>query len=178
MTALVAAKGEHEIIWASDSLSILNDRKYLDGAKYVQVTHHRSGNNIVVGCAGDSRLFDAVRWMNWQQVRKSHKEWGERYWQIELLPLILRAAGSSAELEDAYLLISIGEHILVYDNKFICEIHADAYALGTGADYILGHLYSAYELPIEINAVQRSVESAIHYDTFCGGDVHTLEVPY
>jgi ATP-dependent protease HslVU (ClpYQ) peptidase subunit len=51
-------------------------------------------------------------------------------------------------------------------------------AIGSGGDYALGALYAAYDRDDEpLSLARLAVETAINYDTHCGGEVEVYDVP-
>ncbi len=80
----------------------------------------------------------------------------------------------------------LGSTFMVANSQGIFKVASDTnvahfekyYAIGSGSDYALGALHVTYEQEDDpARLAVRAVETAISFDTYCGGEIEVYEVP-
>lgn len=175
MTALAVWTDEDTVVWGSDSQDYVIDRKVMGGQKYQQVFRDDAAL-IVIGCAGDARPYEAaLHRVNWAEIGRAKSQWNSRYYQTRLLDALNEAMQEAlcAGLEDGYVVMSLNEHILVYDDHSLYEVPDDRFAVGSGSHFVLGALYGAGVH--DRWAMDNAIYAAVEYDLNSGGEVHVSE---
>jgi hypothetical protein len=157
MTTVAFSNG----VMASDSMAV-GYCKFNSGPK---ITEFFSANDIIdssqelkrkkylIGCAGPS---------------SSIKKFLKYFMEENLNPNYVCKLESIPEVdEDFCALVYDGENLQYYDDHLVGVKVPNLYAIGSGAQYALGALYSGKN-------AEEAVNVAIMLDTYSGGNVHTF----
>lgn len=80
------------------------------------------------------------------------------------------------DLDASFIIAHDGGIFNISANMNITEFK-EYYAIGSGADFALGALYSLYDS--DLNAAElakKAVQTAMAFDLFCGGDIESLTI--
>ncbi len=185
MSIVVAVRKNGRTVMAADSLNVFGQERIpTDNAKATKVRHvgpsllaitgwsvyaniieDLLSNRKTPGLANEKQIFSFFLDL-WKQLR-------ERYPFVNDQPH--HKDSPFADLDASFLVANGNGIYKVSQDASVCRFDK-YYAIGSGGVYALGALHQIYDDGLDaVELARRSVETAIQFDIYCGGEIDVFE---